>query len=102
MLRTAKRLQLMTGDGAAWRAFYLYYAGRPLVSLGLDPTFDYVNWHVFGSIGRRSFRLVIPGLRWRMHAGPVRRRLYAAQERLRHRLDGRYGWGGSCRRKAVR
>ena len=95
--------------GCAWRAVYLYRgtpslsSPPPLLYLGIDPTYPrgprlFGGYHMSRRrLGRFSFSVTLPhltwGLVWRLR--PWLYPLYRAQQRLLHRLDGRY-------RKAVR
>ena len=94
--------------GCAWRAVYLYRgepslsSPPPLLYLGIDPTSGrgprlFGGYH-FTRRHQGRFSVTLPhltwGLVWRLR--PWLYPLYRAQQRLLHRLDGRFT------RKAVR
>ena len=110
------RFRILAGGGAAWRARYLMAGRHQLARVVLDPH-DGVRptLTVALPIGwRRScagilcprllvLRLPMPRIPWSWcartgYARPVLA-LYRASNWFWHGVDGRYGWGGSCRRE---
>lgn len=75
-------------ERCAWRATYLYFRGREVAHVGVDPTSD-GGPEVFAALGGRTLRRRVPCVRWRVGRGPVRLALYRRQQALLRRLDGR-------------
>lgn len=92
-----KKIMIENGGGAAWRARYIYLgetlkSARLIAHIGIDPTAS-PGPQVFGSVAGKSFRVLVPTLRWKHRASPLRKHMYQIQQHLILGLDGRYGWG---------
>lgn len=87
MMRTPR---LVFAEQCAWRAAYLYApSGIQLAHIGFDPNTQ-GQPRLFGAIGRRSVSISLPAIRWRHPMPPALLRLYQLQQKILHRLDGRF------------
>lgn len=91
-------IRIAFADGCAWRAVYFYYRHsdglmRKFLHLSIDPSDCYTRPTFSGSVGRWSWRIRLPVVRWKPNAGPVRRVMYSLSSRFWHGMDGRHGWG---------
>lgn len=105
------KMKVMDGGGAAWRARYLYCDDTLVCHIGIDPNGG-TNPVLFGGIGgwwiKRKrwiphlwWRIPLPRIPWRWvmetDYDPFCIFFYKLFSRFWHGMDGRYGWGGSCR-----
>lgn len=82
-------MHVVTANGCAWRAFYVFSGTRakpgPMCfSLGLDPTFRYNQAKLFGSIGHRMSCQGVRNGGWSWD-------LWLPKSRHWWKLDGRRG-----------
>jgi hypothetical protein len=89
------KLELKSANGAAWRARYLYVDGKQVAHVGIDPT---ERPTLFGRIASHSFRVALPRVPWKYPCSPAYLKAYQLSNNFWHNMDGRYGWGGSCRK----
>jgi len=88
------KIKMMTANGSAWRAVYLFVNDRQVAHLGVDPN-DGVKPVAFGGVLSHGFRVGLPHVPWRSNAGSMYVRAYKASSMFWHKVDGRYGWGRS-------
>jgi len=85
-------VRLTVSENCGWRGVYLYWNNRQMCRLVFDPT-DKRGPHLDIGIGRKSIRFALPRITWVMTIKyPWLRRLYKWQQRVLHRLDGRYSY----------
>lgn len=112
---------LKDAGGAAWRGRYLYFRGHQLGRVVLSPRNETgnrphltvavpVGWYTscagIRCVRLASVRMPLPYVPWRWcmatrYARPVVA-LYQLSTWFWCRMDGRYGWAGSCRQKGAR
>lgn len=82
-------MKIQFSKHCAWRAFYVSNSRGPICHLGIDPTTSY-GPQIFGGIGRWRFRFNVPHLRWSTRSSRLYIAAYMLQQRILHRIDGRY------------